>query len=226
MSVILHSQFTPSLAPRHRSRDVKSVVLREEVTRLLADRQIPSLGTGRGRRALPDLRCHAQARVLGPVYVHLLHNSGRERRAPQGGRPGGLGRRWVGRKVSGALNSHVGGALRLERSPTELGAASAGVIDSFGNRHGTLGALSYGVFGLARVASLFFRFRRGKGGARADQVVRLRRGGPALGHGPPLRRPESIRMDWIKQIGFALWVGGGPTRDAAPGFRLRYPVRS
>jgi hypothetical protein len=74
---------------------------------------------------------------------------------------------------------------------------------------GTLEALSYGVFGLAGVVSLFFRFRRA-GRVEREQIKWFAYAGAVLLVGAILlySGPESLSMAWIRQIGFALWLVG------------------
>jgi hypothetical protein len=89
---------------------------------------------------------------------------------------------------------------------------------------GTLEALSYGVFGLAGVASLFFRFRRA-GRAEREQIKWFAYAGAVLLLGTVLlyAGPESIRMAWIRQVGFALWFVGFVGLPVAIGIAiLRY----
>jgi hypothetical protein len=73
----------------------------------------------------------------------------------------------------------------------------------------SLEALSYGVFGLAGVVSLYFRFRRA-GQVERQQIKWLAYAGAVLLTGALLlyAGPEALRMVWIRQIGFALWVIG------------------
>ena len=89
---------------------------------------------------------------------------------------------------------------------------------------GTLEALSYGVFGLAGVVSLFFRFRRA-GRVEREQIKWFAYAGAVLLLGAVLlyAGPESIRMAWIRQIGFALWFVGFVGLPVAIGIAiLRY----
>jgi len=86
---------------------------------------------------------------------------------------------------------------------------------------GTLEALSYGVFRLAGVVSLFFRFRRA-GGAEREQIKWFAYAGAVLLLGTILlyAGPESIRMAWIKQVGFAHWFVGFVGLPVAIGIAL------
>jgi len=89
---------------------------------------------------------------------------------------------------------------------------------------GTLEVLSYGVFGLAGVVSLFFRFRRA-GRAEREQIKWFAYAGAILLLGAVLlyAGPESIRMAWIRQVGFALWFVGFVGLPVAIGIAiLRY----
>jgi hypothetical protein len=89
---------------------------------------------------------------------------------------------------------------------------------------GTLEALSYGVFGLAGVVSLFFRFRRA-GRVEREQIKWFAYAGAVLLLGAVLlyAGPESMRMAWIRQIGFALWFVGFVGLPVAIGIAiLRY----
>jgi hypothetical protein len=74
---------------------------------------------------------------------------------------------------------------------------------------GLLEALSYGVFGLAGVISLYFRFRRA-GHVERQQIKWLAYAGAVLLTGAVLlyAGPDALSMVWIRQIGFALWVIG------------------
>jgi hypothetical protein len=89
---------------------------------------------------------------------------------------------------------------------------------------GTLEALSYGVFGLAGVVSLFFRFRRA-GRVEREQIKWFAYAGAVLLLGAILlySGPESVRMAWIRQLGFALWLAGFVGLPVAIGIAiLRY----
>ena len=74
---------------------------------------------------------------------------------------------------------------------------------------GSLETLSYGVFGLAGVISLYFRYRYA-GQVERQQIKWLAYAGAVLLIGTILlyAGPESLSMAWIRQIGFALWVIG------------------
>jgi hypothetical protein len=73
----------------------------------------------------------------------------------------------------------------------------------------SLEALSYGVFGLAAVVSLYFRFRRA-GQVERQQIKWFAYAGAVLLIGAILlyAGPESLKWLWIRQVGFALWVIG------------------
>jgi hypothetical protein len=89
---------------------------------------------------------------------------------------------------------------------------------------GTLEALSYGVFGPAEVVSLFFRFRRA-GRVEREQIKWFAYAGAVLLLGAILlySGPQSVRMAWIRQLGFALWLVGFVGLPVAIGFTiLRY----
>jgi len=89
---------------------------------------------------------------------------------------------------------------------------------------GTLEALSYGVFGLAGVVSLFFRFRCA-GRVEREQIKWFAYAGAVLLVGAILlyAGPESIRMAWIRQVGFGLWLVGFVGLPVAIGIAiLRY----
>jgi hypothetical protein len=89
---------------------------------------------------------------------------------------------------------------------------------------GALEALSYGVFGLAGVASLFLRFRRA-GRVEREQIKWFAYAGAVLLLGAVLlyAGPESIMMAWIRQVGFALWLVGFVGLPVAIGIAiLRY----
>ena len=89
---------------------------------------------------------------------------------------------------------------------------------------GTLEALSYGVFGLAGVVSLFFRFRHA-GRVEREQIKWFAYAGAVLLFGAVLlyAGPESIMMAWIRQLGFALWLAGFVGLPVAIGIAiLRY----
>jgi hypothetical protein len=74
---------------------------------------------------------------------------------------------------------------------------------------GSLEALSYGVFGVAGVVSLYFRFRRA-GRVEREQIKWLAYAGAVLLTGAILlyAGPDSLNGLWIRQVGFALWVIG------------------
>ncbi len=74
---------------------------------------------------------------------------------------------------------------------------------------GSLEALSYGVFGVAGLVSLFVRFRRGLGVER-QQIKWLAYAGAVLLTGSILSYagPDSLSGSWLRQVGFALWVVG------------------
>jgi hypothetical protein len=73
----------------------------------------------------------------------------------------------------------------------------------------SLEALSYGVFALAGVASLFFRYRRASRVER-QQIKWLAYAGAVLLTGTILQNagPNSLNWVWIRQVGFALWLVG------------------
>jgi len=74
---------------------------------------------------------------------------------------------------------------------------------------GSLEALSYGVFGVAGVLSLFFRFRRA-GHVERQQIKWFAYAGVVLLAGAILlyAGPDSPDGVWIRQVGFALWLIG------------------
>jgi hypothetical protein len=74
---------------------------------------------------------------------------------------------------------------------------------------GSLEALSYGVFALAGVVSLFFRYRRA-GEVERQQIKWFAYAGAVLLTGAVLlyAGPDSLEGVWIKQVGFALWMIG------------------
>jgi hypothetical protein len=73
----------------------------------------------------------------------------------------------------------------------------------------SLRTLSYGVFGLAGVFSLYFRFRRA-GQVERQQIKWFAYAGAVLLAGTILLYvgPESPSGAWIKQVGFAFWIMG------------------
>ena len=73
----------------------------------------------------------------------------------------------------------------------------------------SLRGLSYGVFALAGVTSLYFRFRRA-GRMEREQIKWLAYAGAVLLAGAILlyAGPDSPNVSWIGQVGFALWVIG------------------
>ena len=72
-----------------------------------------------------------------------------------------------------------------------------------------LEALSYGVFGVAGVVSLSFRFRRA-GRVEREQIKWPAYAGPVLLTGSILSYAGSDSLSglWFRQVGFALWVVG------------------
>jgi hypothetical protein len=74
---------------------------------------------------------------------------------------------------------------------------------------GVLEALSYGVLGVAGLAALYVRFRRGLGAER-QQIKWLAYAGTVLLTGTILSYagPESLSGSWLRQVGFALQVIG------------------
>jgi hypothetical protein len=74
---------------------------------------------------------------------------------------------------------------------------------------GVLEALSYGVLGVAGLAALYVRFRRGLGAER-QQIKWLVYAGTVLLTGTILSYagPESLSGSWLRQVGFALQVIG------------------
>jgi hypothetical protein len=74
---------------------------------------------------------------------------------------------------------------------------------------GSLEALSYGVFGVAGVVSLYFRFRHAEQVER-EQIKWLAYAGAVLLTGAILlyAGPDPLNGLWIRQVGFALWVIG------------------
>src|SRR5215218_2399258 len=101
---------------------------------------------------------------------------------------------------------------------------AGGLMDAGDLIDGTLEALSYGVFGLAGVVSLFFRFRCA-GRVEREQIKWFAYAGAVLLVGAILlyAGPESIRMAWIRQLGFALWLAGFVGLPVAIGIAiLRY----
>jgi hypothetical protein len=71
---------------------------------------------------------------------------------------------------------------------------------------GSLEALSYGIFGLAAVVSLYVRFRRA-GRVERQQIKWFAYAGTVLLAGAVLMYsgPDSLTVLWIRQLGFALW---------------------
>jgi hypothetical protein len=74
---------------------------------------------------------------------------------------------------------------------------------------GSLEALSYGVFGVAGVVSLYVRYRHALRAER-EQIKWLAYAGAVLLTGSILlyAGPDSLSGSWFRQIGFALWVIG------------------
>jgi hypothetical protein len=74
---------------------------------------------------------------------------------------------------------------------------------------GSLEALSYGVFGVGGVVSLYVRYRRA-GQVEREQIKWLAYAGAVLLTGSILlyAGPDSLNAAWIRQVGFALWVIG------------------
>jgi hypothetical protein len=74
---------------------------------------------------------------------------------------------------------------------------------------GVVEALSYGVLGVAGLAALYVRFRRGPGAER-QQIKWLAYVGTVLVTGTILSYagPESLSGSWLRQVGFALQVIG------------------
>ncbi len=73
----------------------------------------------------------------------------------------------------------------------------------------SLETLSYGVFGLAAVVSLYFRYRRA-GRVERQQIKWFAYAGAVLLLGAVLlyAGPDSADGAWIRQVGFALWLIG------------------
>jgi hypothetical protein len=89
---------------------------------------------------------------------------------------------------------------------------------------GSLEALSYGIFGLAAVVSLFVRFRRA-GRMERQQIKWFAYAGTVLLAGAILlyAGPDSLAVLWIRQLGFALWMIGFVGLPVAIGIAiLRY----
>jgi hypothetical protein len=74
---------------------------------------------------------------------------------------------------------------------------------------GSLEALSYGVFGVAGVVSLYVRYRSALRSER-EQIKWLAYAGAVLLTGSILlyAGPDSLNAAWIRKVGFALWVIG------------------
>ena len=92
------------------------------------------------------------------------------------------------------------------------------LVDAF------LEALSYGVFGLAAVVSLYFRYRR-VGRVERQQIKWFAYAGAVLLLGAVLlyAGPDSADGAWIRQVGFALWLIGFVGLPVAIGIAiLRY----
>jgi hypothetical protein len=88
----------------------------------------------------------------------------------------------------------------------------------------SLEALSYGVFGLAAVVSLYFRYRRA-GRVERHQIKWFAYAGAVLLLGAVLlyAGPDSADGAWIRQVGFALWLIGFVGLPVAIGIAiLRY----
>jgi hypothetical protein len=89
---------------------------------------------------------------------------------------------------------------------------------------GSLEALSYGIFGLAAVVSLYVRFRRA-GRVERQQIKWFAYAGTVLLAGAVLMYagPDSLAVLWIRQLGFALWIIGFVSLPVAIGIAiLRY----
>ena len=89
---------------------------------------------------------------------------------------------------------------------------------------GSLEALSYGIFGLAAVVSLFVRFRSA-GRMERQQIKWFAYAGTVLLAGAILlyAGPDSLAVLWIRQLGFALWMIGFVGLPVAIGIAiLRY----
>ena len=73
----------------------------------------------------------------------------------------------------------------------------------------SLEALAYGVFGLAGVVSLYFRYRRA-GQVERQQIKWFAYAGAVLLTGAILlyAGPESLKWLWIRHVGFVLWLIG------------------
>ena len=84
-----------------------------------------------------------------------------------------------------------------------------GLMDIKNLIDGSLEALSYGVFALAGVVSLYFRYRRA-GQVERQQIKWFAYAGVVLLTGAILlyAGPESLDGVWIRQVGFALWMIG------------------
>jgi glucan phosphoethanolaminetransferase (alkaline phosphatase superfamily) len=84
-----------------------------------------------------------------------------------------------------------------------------GLKDIYNLVDASLEALSYGVFGVPGVVSLYFRFRRA-GRVERQQIKWFAYAGAVLLSGVILlyAGPDSLNGLWIRQVGFALWVIG------------------
>jgi hypothetical protein len=84
-----------------------------------------------------------------------------------------------------------------------------GLADIFNLVDASLRTLSYGVFGVAAVVSLYFRYRR-SGRVGRQQIKWFAYAGTVLLIGSILLYavPDSPSVGWIRQVGFALWVIG------------------
>jgi hypothetical protein len=84
-----------------------------------------------------------------------------------------------------------------------------GLKDIYNLVDASLEALSYGVFGVPGVVSLYFRFRRA-GRVERQQIKWFAYAGAVLLSGSILlyAGPDSLNGLWIRQVGFALWVIG------------------
>ncbi len=85
----------------------------------------------------------------------------------------------------------------------------------------SLEALSYGVFGLAGVVSLYFRYRR-VGQVERQQIKWFAYAGTVLLIGAILlyAGPESLEWLWIRHVGFALWIMGFVALPVAIGIAI------
>jgi hypothetical protein len=85
----------------------------------------------------------------------------------------------------------------------------------------SLEALSYGVFGVAGVVSLYVRFR-GAGEVERQQIKWLAYAGAVLLTGAILlyAGPDSLSGLWIRQVGFALWMIGFVSLPVAIGIAI------